>query len=114
MHRTFGRFSALTAVGLVPLALAGFDVVALLAGAAAALDADNAGLCDAGAHFEPQAAQVRSDDAGGADLFVRELGILVEVADTSEVPAEKLKPALALLDATPPLSPPPPKKKKKN
>ena len=33
------------------------------------------------------------------------IGILVEVADTSEVPAEKLKPALALLDATPPLPP---------
>lgn len=33
------------------------------------------------------------------------IGILVEVTDTSEVPAEKLKPALALLDATPPLPP---------
>ena len=31
------------------------------------------------------------------------IGILVEVTNTSEVPAEKLKPALALLDATPPL-----------
>lgn len=31
------------------------------------------------------------------------IGILVEVTDTSEVPAEKLKPALALLDTTPPL-----------
>src|SRR5690606_1867660 len=46
-----GRFSALTAVGLVPLALAGFDVVALLEGAASARDralhdapADNASL----------------------------------------------------------------------
>src|SRR5689334_4968233 len=33
------------------------------------------------------------------------IGILVEVTNTSEVPAEKLKPALALLDATPPLPP---------
>ncbi|BCQ58810.1 hypothetical protein PBOI14_05600 [Pseudomonas sp. Boi14] len=33
------------------------------------------------------------------------IGILVEVADHSEVPAEKLKPALALLDPTPPLPP---------
>ena len=33
------------------------------------------------------------------------IGILVEVADHSEVPAEKLKPALAMLDATPPLPP---------
>jgi primosomal protein N' (replication factor Y) len=33
------------------------------------------------------------------------IGILVEVTDTSEVPVEKLKPALALLDATPPLPP---------
>ena len=31
------------------------------------------------------------------------IGILVEVTDHSEVPADKLKPALALLDATPPL-----------
>ena len=31
------------------------------------------------------------------------IGILIEVADHSEVPAEKLKPALAILDATPPL-----------
>ena len=33
------------------------------------------------------------------------IGILVEVTDTSEVPVEKLKPALALLDTTPPLPP---------
>ena len=33
------------------------------------------------------------------------IGILVEITNTSEVPAEKLKPALALLDATPPLPP---------
>ena len=33
------------------------------------------------------------------------IGILVEVTDHSEVPAEKLKPAIALLDATPPLPP---------
>jgi primosomal protein N' (replication factor Y) len=33
------------------------------------------------------------------------IGILVEVTDTSEVPAEKLKPALALLDTTSPLPP---------
>ena len=33
------------------------------------------------------------------------IGILIEVADHSEVPAEKLKPALAILDATPPLPP---------
>ncbi len=31
------------------------------------------------------------------------IGILVEVVDHSEVPADKLKPAIALLDATPPL-----------
>ena len=31
------------------------------------------------------------------------IGILVEVTDHSEVPVDKLKPALALLDATPPL-----------
>jgi primosomal protein N' (replication factor Y) len=33
------------------------------------------------------------------------IGILVEVADHSEVPAEKLKPAVAILDTTPPLPP---------
>ncbi|SEH82923.1 replication restart DNA helicase PriA [Pseudomonas asplenii] len=33
------------------------------------------------------------------------IGILVEIAEHSEVPADKLKPALALLDATPPLPP---------
>ncbi|KPA96626.1 replication restart DNA helicase PriA, partial [Pseudomonas asplenii] len=33
------------------------------------------------------------------------IGILVEVAEHSEVPADKLKPALALLDTTPPLPP---------
>ena len=33
------------------------------------------------------------------------IGILVEIAEHSEVPAEKLKPALAILDATAPLPP---------
>ena len=33
------------------------------------------------------------------------IGILVEITDTSDVPLEKLKPALALLDAEPPLPP---------
>ncbi len=33
------------------------------------------------------------------------IGVLVELADRSEVPADKLRPAREILDATPPLPP---------
>ena len=44
-ERVGGRYSALTSVGLLPLAVAGVDMAALLHGAA-----DNAARCDSGSH----------------------------------------------------------------
>ena len=50
-------------------------------GSAPLSSADDAGVRDAGAHLvEAERAQVLGDDAGGADLAVAELGVLVDVA----------------------------------